>query len=530
MRVLIFHGYLLHGTGSNVYNASLARALAEQGHEVHLFCQDREAAELKWVDAVGDWEQGDLRVRQVRDAGHPGSVTTYRPDIGGLLPVYVLDRYEGFEVKTYLDLTDAELDRYLDSNVAAVREVVAAVGDPDAALANHLIMGPVVLARAGLRYAIKVHGSDLSYVVRIQPERFVPYAREGTDAAAGILAGSSHTAEVLYETVPDPGLPGRTRLGPPGVDVHRFRPREPAEALRDLESLAGRLDSEAPRATESQDSFGRDGAAIAAALRTWAEGDPRVLYVGKFLVSKGVDLLAAAWPLVHRERRSAGDLSPRLLLVGFGAFEPGLRDLVDALGRGELDEALEVAARGRGYEGQHQRRPQTPPPDQPLSLLTGFLSDPPEGYAEAARAAAGSILIGGRLAHDEVADVMPAADTFAMTSTWPEAFGMVPAESAACGVPPVSADHSGMREVSQLLAEALEPDLAPLLSFPVGPDAVTELADRLCGWLALDPERRRQAGLALARRVDEVWSWEGVARTVIAASRGELDGLPPVVS
>jgi glycosyltransferase involved in cell wall biosynthesis len=195
-----------------------------------------------------------------------------------------------------------------------------------------------------------------------------------------------------------------------------------------------------------------------------------------------------------------------------------------------LDEALEVAARGRGYEGQHQRRPQTPPPDQPLSLLTGFLSDPPEGYAEAARAAAGSILIGGRLAHDEVADVMPAADTFAMTSTWPEAFGMVPAESAACRVPPVSADHSGMREVSQLLAEALEPDLAPLLSFPVGPDAVTELADRLCGWLALDPERRRQAGLALARRVDEVWSWEGVARTVIAASRGELDGLPPVVS
>ena len=56
---------------------------------------------------------------------------------------------------------------------------------------------------------------------------------------------------------------------------------------------------------------------------------------------------------------------------------------------------------------------------------------------------------------------MPAAETFAMTSTWPEAFGMVPAESAACGVPPVAADHSGMREVSQLLAEALDPDLAP---------------------------------------------------------------------
>jgi glycosyltransferase involved in cell wall biosynthesis len=115
-----------------------------------------------------------------------------------------------------------------------------------------------------------------------------------------------------------------------------------------------------------------------------------------------------------------------------------------------------------------------------------------------------------------------------MPSTFPESFGMVPAESAACGVPPVSADHSGMREVARLLAEAVEPDLAPLLSFPVGAGAVVELAERLSGWLALDPERRRQAGEALARRVDELWSWEGVARGVIAASRGELESLPRV--
>ncbi len=511
MRVLIFHGYLLHGTGSNVYNASLAQALAGQGHEVHLLCQDRRADELDWV----------------RDNEN---ITVHVPNIGGLLPVFVADRYEGFEVKTFPELTDEELDRYLDANVDAVRQVVEQYGEPDAALANHLIMGPVILARAGLRYAIKVHGSDLSYTVRPHPERFVPYALEGTDAAAGILAGSSHTAQVLYETVPDPTLAERTRLGPPGVDVHRFRPREPAEALENLEQLAKRLDAETPGGGEARDSFGRDGPAIAVSLRSWAQGDLRVLFVGKFLVSKGVDLLAAAWPLVHRRAMEGGAGSPRLLFAGFGAYESGLRDLVDALDEGDIDAALAVAARGRGYEHQHERRQQKPPPDQPLPILTGFLRDPPEGYMEAAREAAGSVLIGGRLAHEEVADVMPAADTFAMTSTWPEAFGMVPAESAACGVPPVSADHSGMREVSELLAEVLQPDLVTLLSFPIGPNAITELADRIGGWLALEPPRRREAGLALAKRVDELWSWEGVARTVIAASRGELDDLPPVVS
>jgi len=44
MRVLLFHGYMLRGTGSNIYTANLARALAGLGHEVHLLCQERGVA------------------------------------------------------------------------------------------------------------------------------------------------------------------------------------------------------------------------------------------------------------------------------------------------------------------------------------------------------------------------------------------------------------------------------------------------------------------------------------------------------
>src|SRR3954470_4620454 len=84
MRILIFHGYLLRGTGSNIYNASLVRALARLGHDVDLLCQER------------NWDA-------------PEGVTIHNPDIGRVLPVYVADTYEGFEAKPYATLSDAEL-------------------------------------------------------------------------------------------------------------------------------------------------------------------------------------------------------------------------------------------------------------------------------------------------------------------------------------------------------------------------------------------------------------------------------------
>ena len=94
MRILIFHGYLLSGTGSNVYNANLAAALRRAGHEVHLFSQDRHPERLDFVDAVGEWHEGRLTVRTLRE---PVRCTAYRPDIGPVLPVYVADRYEGVD-------------------------------------------------------------------------------------------------------------------------------------------------------------------------------------------------------------------------------------------------------------------------------------------------------------------------------------------------------------------------------------------------------------------------------------------------
>ena len=508
MRVLIFHGYLLRGTGSNVYNASLARALVALGHEVHLLCQDRHAAELDFVDAVGTWEGGELRVEVVAE---PVRCTAYLPPIGTLLPVYVADAYEGFEAKPFPELTDSELDRYLDANARAVRDV-AVRARPDVALANHLIAGPAVLAR-GLEgrvpYAVKIHGSALEYVVRPHRERFLPLAREGLAGAGGVLVGSRHTGESLWEVLADPELPARTRLGPPGVGVHAFHPRPAAEAGRRLRALADRV------AAGDAASWGGEAGA-ADALRAFdPERHSIVVYVGKLIVSKGVDLLLAAWPLV-----AAAAPDARLLVVGFGTYREGLLRLVDALRDGDLGAAREIAVRGRELEGG--------PPGELRYLaafLDGLAGEARDRYLRAAAAFDG-VRFTGRLEHGDLPDVLPACLAQVVPSTFPESFGMVAVEGAACGALPLSAAHSGLAEVTRTLEPAVDPEVAPLLSFERGPAAVAEIAGKLGDWLTRPEAEREAARAALSRAARERYGWEGVARGVIAAAEGRLEELP----
>jgi len=507
--VLIFHGYLLAGTGSNVYNSELAEALVRGGHEVHLLCQERDPLALDWVDAAADWDGGELAVRVRR---RPVRATAYRPDIGGLLPVYVADRYEGFEARPFQDLSPAEVDRYLDANVAAVREVTERV-QPDVALANHLVMGPVVLARglapAGVPYAIKIHGSALEYTVKPQP-RFRPFAIAGLERARGVLVGSRHTAESLWAAIGDPALPDRTRLGPPGVDVERFTPRAPAEARAGFERLRERLaavETDESGAPGPADSFARSPGEAAAALATVGPDDRLVVFVGKLIASKGIELLLAAWPLVlARESRA------RLLIVGFGAFREALEGLARDLEAGDLDAARALVSED-GAELPH------------LAAFLDSLEDA-GAYRAAARGMTDRIAWSGRLDHAELTDVLPMAEAMAVPSTFPEAFGMVAAEAAACGALPVVAAHSGLAEVARTLGAAVPAGARGWLTFDVGPGAVRELADDLCAWLAAPDDLRAATREAIVAATRESYSWDGVARTVIAAARGELDGLP----
>src|SRR5712691_10949650 len=200
LKILLWHGYLLGGTGSNVYTRALAREWSLAGHEVVVFCQERHP------------ELYDL-----------GGAEVVRPEIGGILPVFVLDRYEGLEARLLQDLTRAERERFVELNAAAVRERLPA----DLVFANHVLLGGPVAVATGARYAVKAHGSELEYSMRGSDE-LAAWGRESLTYADAVFVGSAHIREVLEDVV---GHVDRVHEVPPGVDIEEFVPESRTTAL-----------------------------------------------------------------------------------------------------------------------------------------------------------------------------------------------------------------------------------------------------------------------------------------------------------
>ncbi|HWH04922.1 MAG TPA: glycosyltransferase, partial [Gaiellaceae bacterium] len=275
MRILLWHGYLLGGTGSNVYTRALAREWSRAGHDVTVLSQEPHP--------------------ELHDLGGAASV---RPDVGGLLPVFVLDRYEGYDVKLVQGCTRAELDAWVEANAAALRDLLPA----DVVFANHVLLGGPVSAASGVPYAVKAHGSELEYSLRGSAE-LAAWGREALAGAEAVYVGSEHIRDVLEEVV---GHVERVHVVPPGVDVDEWVPRPRDEALAGLLAEARR---DPPNPSNANERLPDEGNAerLAAFL---TDDAPTVVYFGKLLLNKGVHVLLEA----------LREVDARALVVGFGDY------------------------------------------------------------------------------------------------------------------------------------------------------------------------------------------------------------------
>jgi glycosyltransferase involved in cell wall biosynthesis len=413
MRILLWHGYLLSGTGSNVYTRQLARAWMQAGHDVTVFCQD---------PRPGDHDLGGARV--------------VRPDVVGLLPVFVLDRYEGYEVRLVQDCSRDELTRWVDANASAVAEHLPA----DLVFCNHVLLGgPVGLASGG-PFAVKVHGSELEYTMRGNPA-LANWGRDCLQQAAATFAGSAHIRHVLEEVC---GHVDRVHEVPPGVDIDAWRPQDRATALH---ALVDEARHDPPNAGNTYERLPDEDNA-ARLERFLSEDRPTIVYFGKLIHNKGVHLLLEA----------IRGIDARTVIVGFGEQ------------RGALE-----------------------------------------------RLAGPDVLFTGALEHRHLVHLLALADACVVPSIFPEAFGMVAAEAAAAGCPPLVARHSGLAEIAAGLEAEYPPPLRHLAAFQPGDAA--DLRAKLSGLLSLGPADRATIRASARRAAVDRWSWIGVARRLLEPVR-----------
>jgi glycosyltransferase involved in cell wall biosynthesis len=507
------HGYMLSGTGSSVYVQNLCRSLVREGHDVHLLCQEPKPLTYDFVNEHSTVDDDDIGRQGEQETPYPGLCAVYRPEIGGLLPVYVYDEYPGWRVKTFLDLTDEEFENYVGRNVAAVRAVLEASG-AEAVVTNHSVPGPLISRRAlegtGVPYVSIVHGSCLHYVAR-KSDKYMQAAREGLEGAKKILALSSHSAGTIAEDFPD--LEERTSALPGGVDTDLFRPealdlrtledmrggpgrgpeqdaalREALDLSEDAEELAGALRKVA--ASYDARAHDRDIGERLRAFLTAEEDSPLVIYVGKLIHSKGVHSLLAAFARIRRQT------DVRLLVVGFGTFREALQALTYSLSTGDEKSVQRLAKLGKLIEGG---------PAEPLEhfeFSQGLLRD--------AMGMENSVEFVGPLYHEDLAKLLPATDVAVVPSIFPETFGLVAAEFAASGVVPLVADHSGLREAGEIIGRGLPFDLrVPLDGFE------ENLAQALTDFLKLPEKERRWCGEIVRRNCVEHLSWTTLADRLV---------------
>jgi glycosyltransferase involved in cell wall biosynthesis len=415
MRILLWHGYLLGGTGSNVYTRQLAREWSRAGHDVTVLSQE---------PRPGDHDLG--------------GAATARPEVGGFLPVFVLDRYEGYEVRRVPDCTREELDAWVEANAAAVRSFLPA----DLVFTNHVLLGGPVGAKSGAPYAVKAHGSELEYAMRGRPD-LGAWGAEALRPARATFVGSTHIRSVLAEVC---GPVERVHEVPPGVDVDLWIPEERETALA---ALVEEASVDVPNPGNGDERLPDEG--NAARIASFLAGDaPTVVYFGKLIEQKGVHVLLEA----------LRGVDARVVVVGFGPERGALERLADA--------------------------------NRVRALFTGPLE------------------------HRHLRHLLALAEACVVPSVFPEAFGMVAAEAAAAGCPPVVARHSGLAEVAAGLEGELHPRLAALVSAPAGdPEALRERLRTLIGL----PDADRYVLRGTVRRVAvERWSWRGVAERLLDLS------------
>ncbi len=513
MRIGLYHGYELIGSGSNEYTRYVSRALALLGHEVHVFCREPEPERIPHVSRAIAWDSAgapqELFLRNLSS----NCVVHQLPD-PQICPVYITDQPRKGRVKPFTALSDGELDDYHSFSLATLRAALKAY-PVDVLHANHLVYQPSVAVETGFPTVIFLHGSSIEYTVK-RDERFLEAGRTALRKSAGVISGNREVLGRLMKLYPEERelIEEKSAIVGVGVDTSLFQPVERRHRLETLTHVQGTYGGKPPRlGAELQQRLDKgDFSAVTDYFRAYEHTQPDadlvahvaripwdngkiLLFAGALTAGKGLQSVIAAMPKVLRHHPDA-----HLVAVGAGAYREVLEALVHAFTTG--NQALfEFLVEG-GFDLDH-------------SELTGRWKDI-RGPLEAAPGLADHVHFLGRLDHNLLRHVFPCSDLTVFPSIIPEAYALVLMESLSNGVVPLVSDFSGFRDALQLLEDLLGPELVDRMRLPVDPVVrVAGIATRISNMFD-EPEPPAQ-GARLRQIAVQHFDWNVRAQGLLQA-------------
>lgn len=536
MRIGIFHGWELTGSGSNEYTRYLSRELTRAGHQVHVACREERPEKIAHVATAIRWDESGCPevLFEERQLAMPDPAATARAEVHGsctlhmlphgpVRPVFVTDKQREGNVKAFTELHDDELIDYRSLSARVLRAILTA-HPVDILHANHMLPQPTIAANVcpalGIPFIIYPHGSAIEYSVR-GDARYLALVEEAIAASSGLIIGSEEVRQRLLQLYPRrrDELLGKSKIVGVGVDTALFAPvarGERREAIarfeercstRDLHGgktraqgreLALQLDNGDVEATqryrEAYDHSTPDAEVIEKVGRIpWQEGKI-LFFVGALTVGKGLQSVLTALPEVLRQEPDT-----HLVIVGSGAYREVLEALVHGLATENETLVDKLTARGSDLDRTHLKGPWTD--------VAAYLRDPEQRAVAlgAGPSLADHVHFLGRLDHDLLRFVFPCVDVAVFPSVLPEAYPLVLMESLANGVLPAASDFSGFAEGLDNLVPDLGAARVDLMRLPVD-DAtrVTGIARRLAQLLSSTRDWSADLRAIAVRRFD--WS------------------------
>ncbi|CAN5165021.1 hypothetical protein BH09GEM1_BH09GEM1_22920 [soil metagenome] len=537
--ICILHGYLLEGSGSNLWTRSVVESLCTDGHVVQLVCQEPHPELYACIaEAYRYHEDGRVETMFVRDVHYPGRCIMHKPQLGDTLPVYVWDKYDEYpNVVPMVNLSDAEIESYVEKNVRVVRRVVDEHG-VTAMHANHAVLMSVVAQRVskqtGVPFAVMPHGSALEYAVKPDP-RFQAWATGAfIDAGHVFVLGEEVRQRVatLLPAVTD--LDEKFSVLPLGVHTAEFSPvprerrrekmgrfwnalaplsrgRTPVQLGEMLDRVRHAHDADALRLALTSIKYGMKSPDedVEEKLQQidW-EHDAVLLFVGRLISAKGVQSGLAALPLIL-----ADDPGVRLILVGHGPLREVMEAFVWALEHGDRALVERIVECGRMLEGD----PAGAGGSQALGKVKMFFRDLDsrgelDAYFETARQHVRSdrVIFTGYLTHNELKHLFPCCDAGIFPSIVKEAGPLVFLESLASGCFPLGTYFGGMKASIDSIAELFPEEIAAAMKLnPL--DTVADIVKNVSTALRWGVRYKD----VLSRTARERYDWTSVGRRLM---------------